>query len=128
MSRNDSGWIKEHRSLLNWRWFKDPNTAHLWHYLLLRASWLDEEQEFRTIKIKKGQVLESLPSLSKNTGLTCMNVRTALNHLKSTGEITDELTGCGRLITIVNYAKYQAADSQGNRESNRESNRDLTGT
>lgn len=120
MSRNDSGWIKEHRSLLNWRWFKDPNTAHLWHYLLLRASWLDEEQEFRTIKIKKGQVLESLPSLSKNTGLTCMNVRTALNHLKLTGEITDELTGCGRLITIVNYAKYQATDSQGNR--------DLTGT
>ena len=53
MSRNDSGWIKDYRSLLNWRWFKDPNTAHLWHYLLLRASWLDEEQEFRTIKIKK---------------------------------------------------------------------------
>lgn len=127
MSRNDSGWIKEHRSLLNWRWFKDPNTAHLWHYLLLRASWLDEEQEFRTIKIKKGQVLEPLPSLSKNTGLTCRNVRTALNHLKSTGEVTDELTVCGRLITIVNYAKYQATDTQSDRLSDRLSDRQVTG-
>jgi len=101
----DQGFIKVHRSILSWEWYQDINTKTLFLHLLLTVNW--EPGNWRGITIERGQRVCSLPVLSKETGLSVQSVRTALNHLKSTGEITDVSTSEYRTITIKNYESYQ---------------------
>ena len=122
---SNRGYIKLYRSYIDWEWFSDYKTAHLWTYLLCRAQW--EDTRWRGILIRRGQLLESLPNIALKTGMTVRCVRTALNHLKSTGEVTDEVTGFGRLITIVKYEEYQGQDIEDDRLSDRLSDREPTG-
>ena len=102
---DQSGYIKIDRNLLNWRWIATPNTAHLFIILLLKANY--KEMDFQGIKIQRGQLVTSLPSLSKQSGLTINEVRTALLHLICTGEITNKSYTKYRIITIPKYDEYQ---------------------
>lgn len=101
------GFITIHRQILDWEWFKNVNTFVLFLYLLLTANYEDGRFEGKTIK--RGQLVTSLQSLSIGTGLTIQQVRTALSHLISTGEITDEPTNKYRVITVIKYSDYQDA-------------------
>jgi hypothetical protein len=62
---------------------------------------------WRGIKIKRGQYMTSVAKLSGNTGLTVSQIRTCLNKLQVTGEITSEVTSLNTLITICKYDTYQ---------------------
>ena len=57
--------------------------------------------------IKKGQVITSYKSLAQDLGFGVRQIRTALDKLKSTGEITSEATNKYTIITVVNWDKYQ---------------------
>lgn len=57
-------------------------------HCLLKANW--KETTWHGIQLKPGQFITSLSSLSKETGLTVKQVRTALDHLMKTGEILSE--------------------------------------
>jgi predicted transcriptional regulator len=50
--------------------------------------------------------------LASETGLTTQKVRTSLNRLKSTNEITIKSNSQGTIIQIVNYEKYQVATDE----------------
>ena len=104
MLRN--GFIKDHRSLLTWGWFREPNTAHLWEYLRLAANW--EAGVFKGRPVGRGQLVTSYPSMAQATGMTVQNVRTAIRHLKQTGEITMQSFRDYSIITVVNYEMYQS--------------------
>lgn len=61
--------------------------------------------------IKRGQRVCSLNTLAAETGLSEKQIRTAINHLKSTGEVASEIirvnrSGCA-LYTVINFDKYQ---------------------
>lgn len=99
------GWIKLHRSLLEWEWFGDQNTTRLFIFLLLSVNY--EPRNWHGQQILAGQIATSLPSLSQKTGLTIQQLRTSLNKLISTGEITDKKTAKHRVITVNNYEKFQ---------------------
>lgn len=103
-----NGFIKVHRSILEWEWWDDINTFRLFMTILLLANW--KEKKWHGKVIPRGALWTSLPSLSDASGLSVQQTRTALMKLKSTGEITDEPTGGGRLVTVVNYELYQAVD------------------
>lgn len=118
-------YIKLHRSLLEWEWFQDDKTLVVFLYLLLRANW--KPNRWRGIAIDRGQTLETLPGIARATGLSVRSVRTALKHLKSTGEVTDKVTAYGRLINVVNYAKYQDVKSPSDRQTDSETDRQVTG-
>lgn len=105
------GFVKDYRSTLDWEWFTDVNTAHLWEYIRLRVNY--EDSSFRGITIRRGQMLESIRKMAVNTGMTVRNVRTALNHLLNSGQITCQVTQFGLLINAVNYAKFQGSDVEG---------------
>lgn len=96
-----NGYIKLPRSLLDWRWYKDANTRALFIHLLLKANFIEAEFENRTIK--RGQVVTSLTHLSEDLNLSVKQIRTALNHLKGTGEVATETTSKYSIITINNY-------------------------
>lgn len=101
-----SGFVKLHRSMLGWEWYDDPNTFRVFVHILLRANY--EDKRWHGIEIKRGQLLTSRAKLAKETRLSERAVRTALNHLKSTGELTIEATNQRTLVTVANYDVYQS--------------------
>lgn len=105
-----NGHIKLHRSIFDWEWWDDINTFRLFVTILLLANWKEKRWHGKTIR--RGSLWTSLPTLSQKSGLTMQQTRTALNKLISTGEITDKATREGRLITVVNYGKYQAGNAE----------------
>lgn len=103
------GYIKLHRKFTKWGWYSDPNTKAVFLHLLLTASW--EECEYRGYKIKPGQVVTGRKLLKKELKLSEQEIRTALEHLKSTNEITIKSTNKFSIITIENWGKYQLGES-----------------
>lgn len=106
-----NGYIKVHRQMLQWGWYKDPVVKVLFLHLLLTASFKDAEWMGRTIKA--GQVVTSYASLSDELGFSVKQIRTALKKLKKTGEVASEGTNKYTVITLVNWAKYQVFPDEG---------------
>lgn len=104
-TQGEGGYVKIHRSLLDWEWFQDRNTLQVWMYILIRANY--EPSRFMGMKIGRGEMIESLAEMAEHTGLTVRKVRTALNHLKTTGEIACKSTRYGTRVRVLNYAVYQ---------------------
>ncbi len=104
------GFIKLHRKIMNWEWYTDPPTALVFLTLLLKASYRDAA--WRGTPVRRGQVITSRAALANACGLTESQVRTALKHLVSTGEVTCRVTSCYTLITIVKYGFYQGRDAE----------------
>ena len=99
-------WIKIDRNILRWGWYKDNNTKALFIHLLLMANI--KPNMFMGVQIGRGELATSYKSLSEQTGMSVQNVRTALNHLKLTGEITSSQHSKFSVISIVNYDLYQS--------------------
>jgi hypothetical protein len=106
---NNNGWVKLHRKFLDWEWYDDINAKILFIHLLLVANHKDKK--WRGVTIKRGQKLTSYLRISEETGLSIAQVRTALNKLKSTREITHLRTRNYSIITINKYDEYQTDDT-----------------
>lgn len=106
MSNGD--YIKLHRSMLKWEWYKNTNTKVLFLHMLLRANW--KEGRFEGRVIPKGSFASSLASLADESGLSVREVRTAISHLKMSGELTVERHAKFSVFTIENYLSYQSND------------------
>jgi len=105
-----TGWIKQHRKFVKWEWFTDVNTCHLFQYLLLEAN--HKETKWRGHIIMPGQLLTGRKKMALDTGLSERNVRTSLDKLKSTKEVTSRTFSKYSIITITNWNKYQCIDQQ----------------
>ena len=106
------GWVKLHRKLIKWEWYKDSNMLHLFIHLLISAN--HKPGKWRGINIKRGQLITGRKSLSEQTGLSLQTIRTCLNRLKSTTEITIKSTNKYSVITICNYDDYQIKENDNN--------------
>ncbi|MBI9113289.1 hypothetical protein [Maridesulfovibrio ferrireducens] len=111
-----SGWVKLHRSTLDWEWYDDTNVFRLFIHLILTVNY--EDKKWRGITIKKGQIVTSVAKLSEQTGLSPMQVRTAMDKLKSTNEVTSQTTNRSTLLTISNYEKFQGTKESDNKQDN----------
>ena len=105
----DSGHILLHRKILKWEWFTDQSTCKLFIYCILRANW--QKARFRGTEIERGEFITSLETLKNELGLSVRNIRTALDHLKNTGEISEKVFKNFRIIRVNNYDKYQQFQS-----------------
>lgn len=106
------GFLYLHRKLAEWEWYDDANTMRLFIHCLIFANF--KEKQWRGITIKRGQFITSQPKLAQELKLSVQQIRTALNKLKSTGEITVNITPDYSVITINNYNAYQPNNSQDN--------------
>lgn len=98
------GYLKLWRKLIDWEWFQDSNTLHLFIYLLIKANYKDGR--YMNHDIKKGQVVFGRRSASETTGLTEREIRTSLSRLKSTNEATSKTTSKFSIITLCNFDTY----------------------
>ena len=117
-----NGYIKLHRKLLNWEWYKDANTTRVFLHLLLIANY--GESRYRGVKIHPGQAVIGRRSLSNALGLSEQQVRTALEHLKSTNEITIKSTNKFSVVTVVNWDLYQCDGEESTNKSTNKSTND----
>jgi hypothetical protein len=104
------GWIKLHRKLVNWEWYDDANTFRLFLHLLLKAN--HKNKKYRGEELKAGTVLTSREKLAIELGLTVRQIRTALNKLKTTNEVTVNSSRKGTVIQIVKYKDYQIIEGK----------------
>ena len=114
MSKVNEGFIKIHRSFMDWEWYTDTKTKTVFLHCILAANW--KEGKFKGRTIPRGSFVSSYPQLAQQTELSIKSIRTALNHLKETGEVAVESTSQYSIITVVNYDLYQDDGRQNGRQ------------
>jgi biotin operon repressor len=100
-----STFIKIDRNITNWQWYQNANTFRVFVDLILDANI--KEGSFQGVKIPRGSTATSYEKIANRLNLTVQQVRTAIQHLKSTGELTSKSHSKFQVITIVNYNLYQ---------------------
>ena len=102
---NDT-YIKLYRKITDWEWYTDINTKVLFIHILLRASATG--RRFRGEEVPIGSFTTSIEILASETGLSSRQVRTALDKLKKTGEITVKTTNQFTQILVIKWGDYQS--------------------
>ncbi len=125
------GFIKLHRKMEDWEWFDDHELVGIFVKLIMWANYKDKK--WHGIIIPRGSFVTSLPKLSERLKISVQRVRTALNKLKLTCELTVKPTSKYSMISITNYDIYQdisitqQTDQQtSNTGVNRRATRELT--
>ena len=112
----DSGWIKLHRSLMSKAFYsKDSEKVHLWVHLLLCANHSGREEFFagRPIICKSGQFTTGRKQLSEQTGISESKIERILTYFeKIEQQIEQQKSSTNRLISILNWSKYQVSEQQ----------------
>lgn len=106
LAKYKNGYIKLYRSLLDWEWYADANAMRVFIHCLLKANHTVKKWQGYTIHA--GQFITSLSHLAKETGLTLRQIRTVINKLKMTKELTIESTHRNTIITVNNWDKWQS--------------------
>ena len=81
-------------------WFVKPTSIQLYVYLLSQATYL-EKTKINNIVLNKHQILTSSKALESALKLTSREVRTALEHLKKTGDSEMITTNKYSIITLL---------------------------
>lgn len=121
---NNGNWIKLNRAILDWEWYDDVNVARVFIHLLLTANY--EPKNWHGIQIERGQRVISIGGLAEETGLTVRQTRTALDKLKSTGELTSRATNKYTLVTIENYSKFQDVKRDSDKQNGKQRDKRAT--
>lgn len=121
---NDDEYLKIFRKMVFWEWYTDVNTKVLFLHCLIMANW--KPGRWKGISYQRGQFITSLESLSKETGLTIQQVRTSLQHLIATGELTSKSTNKNRIITVVSFDRYQGEQQAEWQANNNQNNKQST--
>ena len=135
----NGGWVKLYRELKSksiWQ-LSSPEQKVVLITILLLANHEENKWEWKgeQFTCKPGQLITSLNSLVRECGdgVSIQNVRTALDRFEKLGFLTNASTKTGRLITVLNWEKYQGKDFVDNKDNNKEvtkiqqrPNKDLT--
>lgn len=105
-----NGYIKLYRKLIQWGWYQDHVVKSLFLHLLLTASFKDFEWMGETCRA--GQLITGRKRLAEELNFSERQIRTALEKLKSTGEVTTKTTNKYTIITVVNWEDYQCFEEK----------------
>ena len=91
--------------MLSWKWYSNLVVRVFFLHCLFKANYKAKTWQGETIQA--GEFVTSLKHLSDETGLSQRQCRTAIKHLKSTGELTIRTTNRYSIITVNNWDKWQ---------------------
>lgn len=116
-----NGFVKIHRKLIQWGWYKDNVVKGVFLHLILTASF--KETCWMDTIIHKGELVTTNKRLADDLGLSVKQVRTALKKLERTGELAIKATNKYSLITVVNWEDYQCYEEEnGKQKGNQKAN------
>lgn len=110
----NGGWVSIQRKLRNKGFYKNSKYIHMWVHLLLCANHRPNEFFWngRTIIVENGQFITGRLSISGETGIAQSTVEDILNFFENEQQIRQQKTTKYRLITILNWDKYQKSDNK----------------
>ena len=104
MSNGD--WIKLNRKILKWEWYSDNATRSVFLHALLKANY--EPSRYKGHDLGIGDVIFGRKKWAEELGLSEQQVRTAIAHLKETGELsTIKSTNKFTVLHVENWSVYQ---------------------
>lgn len=103
------GWIKLHRVLMDWEWYTTQNMAHFFVYCLMKSS--HKKRTWKGIELEEGQFISGRKVMAVETGLSEQSIRTCIDRLKSTNELTSQSTNEYTVFTVISWKKYQIEDA-----------------
>lgn len=113
--------------MLDKPWSKHPEYVALWIYCLMRGNYTETDIITRTgthVHLMPGQFIASREQISLNTGIQESKVERILKVFKSEQQIEQQNCGKFRIISILNWDKFQAREQQNEQQVN---NRRTTG-
>lgn len=90
---------------MDWEWYSDSNTMRVFIHCLLKSN--HAHKKWKGVDVKSGQFISSSDKLGLELGLSRQQIRTSLDKLKSTNEITIKTTSKYSMITVSEYDIYQ---------------------
>jgi transcriptional regulator with PAS, ATPase and Fis domain len=111
------GYIKLHRRIMDWEWYKDSNTKNIFIHLLLNACY--DSCRFMGQSVDRGEYITSLSRISNDLNIPIRQVRTSIKRLKQTGEIDTLTTNKYTKVTICNYESYQVEETKTKKKTTR---------
>lgn len=116
--KDDRTYIKLFHNVLNWGWYGDTNTFRVFMHILLHANY--QESEYRGHKIPAGACVFGRKKWAKELGLSEREIRTAMNHLKSTNEVTIKATNKFSIVSVVKWEFWQIEEGKAtNKKTNK---------
>lgn len=113
------GWIKIHRNMMsNPVVCKDADHLMVWMYLLTHAVYKDCDAIFegQKIRLKPGQFVTGRKKIAQECGLNESKTRRILDLFENDQQIDQQKMRHGRLISILNWEKYQDSDQQNDQQ------------
>ena len=109
-----TGWVKLHRKILDNAIFKNDKLFRVFMYLLLKASHSERDQLIgdSIVRLNVGQWATGRNAISRDTGLTEQNVRTAISKLEKLDILTIKVTVKYSIFSISNWDSYQQDNQQ----------------
>lgn len=102
-----TSWVKLHRQILEWEHFGEPTVLQVWVCLL--ALTKPRQHRVHGVYVHPNEVLISYRDMHEITGLAIGTVKSAIDKLRNTGEISVQLvSGAGTLVRIEKFQQYQS--------------------
>jgi hypothetical protein len=118
------GWAKSHRSMLdNPIVMKTTDHFAVWMYLVLSASSKTRKAIFKNeeIVLKPGQLITGRKAISeKFKNLNESKVQRVLKDFENAHQIEQQTSSQNRLITLINWKKYQGSEQRYEQQVNNE--------
>ena len=112
---SDKTYIKLFRKMLKWEWYGNTNTFRVFMHILLNAHY--ESSRFEGHEIGAGECVFGRKKWTKELGLSEQEIRTAMMHLKSTGEITTKATNRFTVVHVEKWELWQIAEGKATKRS-----------
>lgn len=105
------GYVKIFRQIKDWAHFQEPSVLLVWIWLLVSVNFKDGY--FHGKLVKKGEIITSFRKISEETGLSVNTIRSCLDKLKMSGEITQKKSENSQIsqythIVVNQFIKYQS--------------------
>lgn len=115
------GYIKLHRCLLDNPFVcKDSDYLSVWVYLLLNATHTSMDALFagKKITLNPGQLITGRISISGKLNISDSKVQRILKTFEIEQQIEQQTCNKNRLITLINWDKYQITEQQNEQQLN----------
>ena len=112
---DNKGWIKLHRKILdNPVICKDGETFAVWIYLLLNATHKEMDVIFKgkRVTLKPGQLIIGRKKIASELKVNEYKVQRILKLLENEQQIAQQTSSRNRLVSILNWNKYQETAQQ----------------
>jgi len=114
------GWVKLHRQFRDKGYYHKSEYVHVWVECLLRANHKAKEIMWngKTFTVQPGQFITGRRKFSLGTGISESRVHRILKYLENEQQIEQQTTNTSRLITILNWEKYQGYEQPNEQQVN----------